>query len=81
MHFLHYRRETYPLAGTCGHINMSVSAVSIHTNDMSVLLTTSSSLSLRYAVKNADSLLGLQAPEPLAKLYSRDFYRATWLGA
>ena len=34
----------------------------------------------RYTVKNADSLLGLQAPEPLAKLYSRDFYRATWMG-
>lgn len=37
--------------------------------------------SSRYTVKNADSLLGLQAPEPLAKLYSRDFYRATWMGA
>lgn len=29
-----------------------------------------------YAFKNGDKLLGLQAPEPLARLYSRNYYRA-----
>ncbi|KAI5478891.1 hormone-sensitive lipase [Pseudohyphozyma bogoriensis] len=32
-----------------------------------------------YAVKHSDSILGLQAPEPLARLYSRNYYRATWI--
>jgi len=30
-----------------------------------------------YAVKRADILLGLEAPEPLARLSSRNYYRAT----
>ncbi|KWU42034.1 alpha/beta-hydrolase, partial [Rhodotorula sp. JG-1b] len=34
---------------------------------------------LFYAVRHGDVLLGLQAPEPLARLYSSDFYRATWI--
>ncbi|KAF8320901.1 alpha/beta-hydrolase [Clavulina sp. PMI_390] len=36
-------------------------------------------LSTVYAFRNADSLLGLGSPEPLANLYSPDFFRATWL--
>ncbi|KZT71007.1 alpha/beta-hydrolase [Daedalea quercina L-15889] len=32
-----------------------------------------------YAVRNFDKILGLQAPEPLADLYSRAYYRATWI--
>ncbi|BFZ59297.1 hypothetical protein YB2330_000303 [Saitoella coloradoensis] len=32
-----------------------------------------------YVLKNLDKLLGLGAPEPLARMYSRSFYRATWL--
>ena len=31
---------------------------------------------LFYAVRHGDVLLGLQAPEPLARLYSSDFYRS-----
>lgn len=38
-----------------------------------------STLTLLYAVKNSDALLGLQAPEPLARLYERNYYRATWI--
>ncbi|CDR40286.1 hypothetical protein NBRC10512_007665 [Rhodotorula toruloides] len=37
-----------------------------------------STLTILYAVRHGDVLLGLQAPEPLARLYSRDYYRATW---
>ncbi|KAF9520305.1 hypothetical protein BS47DRAFT_1335907 [Hydnum rufescens UP504] len=36
-------------------------------------------LSALYGLKNADSILGLSAPEPLAHLYSPDYYRATWI--
>ncbi|TIA72140.1 hypothetical protein E3P92_02080 [Wallemia ichthyophaga] len=32
-----------------------------------------------YAIRHFDALLGLQAPEPLAHLYSRSYYRATWI--
>ncbi|KAI9062923.1 alpha/beta-hydrolase [Trametes sanguinea] len=32
-----------------------------------------------YAVRNLDKILGLAAPEPLAKLYSPSYYRATWI--
>ncbi|TRM69386.1 Alpha/Beta hydrolase protein [Schizophyllum amplum] len=32
-----------------------------------------------YAVRNFDKILGLAAPEPLARLYSPSYYRATWL--
>ncbi|GAA5999737.1 hypothetical protein JCM10207_005885 [Rhodosporidiobolus poonsookiae] len=38
-----------------------------------------STLTFLYAVRHSDVLLGLQAPEPLARLYSRDYYRATWV--
>lgn len=38
-----------------------------------------STLTLLYAVKHGDAILGLQAPEPLARLYSRNYYRATWI--
>lgn len=38
-----------------------------------------STLTLLYAIKNSDAILGLQAPEPLARLYNRDYYRATWI--
>lgn len=31
-----------------------------------------------YIVKHLDSLVGLAAPEPLAHMYSPNFYRATW---
>lgn len=36
-------------------------------------------LTFVYALKNAFLLLGLNAPEPLARLYSRSYYRATWI--
>lgn len=32
-----------------------------------------------YALRNIHALLGFSSPEPHARLYSRDFYRATWL--
>jgi hypothetical protein len=38
-----------------------------------------STLTILYAIKNSDALLGLQAPEPLARLYERNYYRATWI--
>jgi len=34
-----------------------------------------STLTGLYALRHGDVLLGLQAPEPLARLYSRDYYR------
>ncbi|KAG9097592.1 hypothetical protein FRC06_007386 [Ceratobasidium sp. 370] len=36
-------------------------------------------LSTLYAARNLDSIIGLGSPEPLARLYSRSYYRATWL--
>ncbi|SCV72025.1 BQ2448_4719 [Microbotryum intermedium] len=36
-----------------------------------------STLTLIYAIKNSDAILGLQAPEPLARLYSREYYSST----
>lgn len=36
-------------------------------------------LTLVYAVRNLDVILGLQAPEPLARMYSRAYYRASYL--
>ncbi|GAA97362.1 uncharacterized protein L969DRAFT_87298 [Mixia osmundae IAM 14324] len=36
-------------------------------------------LTFVYSFRHFDDLLGLSAPEPLAKLYSRKFYRATWI--
>ncbi|KAF8639568.1 hypothetical protein AX17_001470 [Amanita inopinata Kibby_2008] len=38
-----------------------------------------STLTAVYALRNLDKILGLAAPEPLARLYSPSFYRATWL--
>lgn len=38
-----------------------------------------STLTILYGIKNSDALLGLQAPEPLARLYSRSYYRATFV--
>lgn len=38
-----------------------------------------STLTSIYAIKNSDAILGLQAPEPLARLYSKQYYRATWI--
>lgn len=38
-----------------------------------------STLTVLYAIKNSDAILGLQAPEPLARLYARNYYRATWI--
>ncbi|KAL1728818.1 Alpha/Beta hydrolase protein [Schizophyllum commune] len=32
-----------------------------------------------YAIRNFDKILGLGAPEPLARLYSPSYYRATWI--
>lgn len=32
-----------------------------------------------YVVKHLDAIVGLAAPEPLAHMYSANFYRATWL--
>ncbi|KAK9462256.1 Alpha/Beta hydrolase protein [Lipomyces oligophaga] len=32
-----------------------------------------------YFVKSADKILGLESPEPLAGIYSRSFFRATWM--
>ncbi|CAG8551816.1 4959_t:CDS:2 [Funneliformis mosseae] len=36
-------------------------------------------LAFLYMLKNADRMIGLGAPEPLSRLYSRNFYRATWI--
>ncbi|KAG1715742.1 hypothetical protein ID866_1410 [Astraeus odoratus] len=38
-----------------------------------------STLTAVYAVKNIDKIAGLGAPEPLARLYSPSYYRATWI--
>ncbi|KAM0752725.1 alpha/beta-hydrolase [Meredithblackwellia eburnea MCA 4105] len=38
-----------------------------------------STFTIVYAVKHSDAILGLQAPEPLARLYSKNYYRATWI--
>ncbi|PVG00364.1 alpha/beta-hydrolase [Serendipita vermifera] len=38
-----------------------------------------STLTIVYGTRNLDSILGLSAPEPLARLYSRSYYRATWV--
>ena len=40
-----------------------------------------STLTLIYAVKHSDALLGLHAPEPLARLYSRNYYRSVQVTA
>ncbi|OCF55305.1 hormone-sensitive lipase [Kwoniella mangroviensis CBS 10435] len=36
-------------------------------------------LTLVYALRHLDDLLGLGAPEPLARLYTRSYYRATYV--
>nr|XP_018263969.1 hormone-sensitive lipase [Kwoniella dejecticola CBS 10117]OBR86127.1 hormone-sensitive lipase [Kwoniella dejecticola CBS 10117] len=36
-------------------------------------------LTMVYALRHLDDLLGLGAPEPLARLYSRSYYRATYV--
>ncbi|WVQ77997.1 hypothetical protein IAT38_000078 [Cryptococcus sp. DSM 104549] len=36
-------------------------------------------LTLVYAVRHLDDLLGIAAPEPLSRLYSRSYYRATYV--
>ncbi|KAJ3497990.1 hypothetical protein NLJ89_g10278 [Agrocybe chaxingu] len=38
-----------------------------------------STLTAMYAIRNFDKILGLNAPEPLARLYSPSYYRATWI--
>ncbi|KAI0063628.1 alpha/beta-hydrolase [Artomyces pyxidatus] len=38
-----------------------------------------STLTAVYAIRNLDKILGLGAPEPLARLYSPSYYRATWI--
>ncbi|KAF9263321.1 alpha/beta-hydrolase [Marasmius fiardii PR-910] len=41
-----------------------------------IILTT---LTTAYAMRNLDKILGLNSPEPLARLYSPAYYRATWI--
>lgn len=36
-------------------------------------------LNMVYIVQHMDAIVGLAAPEPLAHMYSANFYRATWL--
>lgn len=38
-----------------------------------------STLMLLYTVRHVDDILGVGAPEPLARMYSRSFYRVTWI--
>ncbi|KAF5380497.1 hypothetical protein D9615_004574 [Tricholomella constricta] len=38
-----------------------------------------STLTTLYAIRNFDKILGLGSPEPLARLYSASYYRATWI--
>ncbi|KDQ21282.1 hypothetical protein BOTBODRAFT_25703 [Botryobasidium botryosum FD-172 SS1] len=38
-----------------------------------------STLTCVYAIRHLDVIVGLGAPEPLARLYSPAFYRATWI--
>ena len=32
-----------------------------------------------YTLRHVDSIFGFGAPEPLARMYSRSFYRVTWI--
>ncbi|PWN27576.1 alpha/beta-hydrolase, partial [Jaminaea rosea] len=41
-----------------------------------IVLTT---LMFLYSLRHIDSILGFGAPEPLARMYSRSFYRVTWI--
>ncbi|KAJ7594288.1 Alpha/Beta hydrolase protein [Mycena floridula] len=41
-----------------------------------IIVTTLTSV---YAIRNFDKILGLSAPEPLSRLYSPSYYRATWI--
>lgn len=34
---------------------------------------------LLYSIRHIDSIFGFGAPEPLARMYSRSFYRVTWI--
>ncbi|KAG8903225.1 hypothetical protein FRB99_003578 [Tulasnella sp. 403] len=36
-------------------------------------------MTLLYGARHLDIILGFSAPEPLARLYSRSYYRATWI--
>lgn len=36
-------------------------------------------LMLLYTIRHVDDILGVGAPEPLARMYSRSFYRVTWI--
>ncbi|KAF8628907.1 hypothetical protein AX15_003688 [Amanita polypyramis BW_CC] len=47
-----------------------------HFTSYQIVLTT---LTTVYALRNLDIIFGLGAPEPLARLYSPSFYRATWI--
>lgn len=38
-----------------------------------------STLTAVYTIRNFDKILGVSAPEPLARLYSPSYYRATWI--
>ncbi|KDQ27709.1 hypothetical protein PLEOSDRAFT_1042144 [Pleurotus ostreatus PC15] len=38
-----------------------------------------STLTAVYALRNLDKIIGLGSPEPLARLYSPSYYRATWI--
>ncbi|KAF6761258.1 Alpha/Beta hydrolase protein [Ephemerocybe angulata] len=38
-----------------------------------------STLTTVYAMRHMDKILGLNAPEPLARLYSPSYYRVTWI--
>ncbi|WVF72296.1 hypothetical protein IAT40_007109 [Kwoniella sp. CBS 6097] len=60
------------LAGWMGKLNDKLQ----HFTPYQLILGT---LTFVYALRHLDDLLGLGAPEPLARLYSRSYYRATYI--
>ncbi|WVQ98635.1 hypothetical protein IAU59_005765 [Kwoniella sp. CBS 9459] len=60
------------LAGWMGKVNDRLQ----HFTPYQLILGT---LTFVYALRHLDDLLGLGAPEPLARLYSRSYYRATYI--
>ncbi|KAG1731531.1 Alpha/Beta hydrolase protein [Suillus paluster] len=47
-----------------------------HFSPWQIIVSTMTAL---YAARNLDKILGFGAPEPLARLYSPSYYRATWI--
>ncbi|PPQ99438.1 hypothetical protein CVT24_005245 [Panaeolus cyanescens] len=59
--------------------NRALRWISIYSERFTPWQIVLSTLTTMYAIRNIDKLLGLNAPEPLAHLYSPSYYRATWI--